>query len=144
MKSHRQTHRNQFRRRMMKSAAFAAVFMIAMSVSLSSSMSPRDSGIVKVYPRADLKYVPLSYEALVTESPEEILLEPAITQSNWQPASRWEKAQRRALEVLDGDIDEALAAIQANPALVRAGAVVHANRESKRQTLKSLYAQRDL
>lgn len=144
MKSQWVAHRRQVRRRVAKSAAIAAVFMLTMSVSLSSSKTPGDSGVSKNYPRTGQSASKVSYESLITESPEERLLEPAIRESSWQPASRWEKSQSRALDVLDGDIDEALAAIQANPALVRAGMVVNSNREIKRQTLKSLYAQREL
>lgn len=144
MKSQRQAHRMQLRRRIATTASLAAVFMVTMSVTFSSSNTPHESGIAKVYPRNGQKPVPVTYESLTTVSPEERLLGPAIQQSNWQPASRWERSQSEALKSLDEDIDEALRAIESNPALVRAGAVIHANRETKRQTLKSLYAQRDL
>jgi hypothetical protein len=144
MKSEWLAHRRRVRRRVVKTTAFAAVFVVSMSVTLSSSARPGESGISKTYPRSGEHGSTVSYQTLVTESPEERLLEPAILQSSWEPANPWERSQRRALDVLDGDIDEALAAIQSNPALVRAGTVVNANRETKRQTLKSLYAQRDL
>ena len=101
MKSQRQAQRKLVRRRMAKSVSLAAVFLVAMSITLSSSSAPRQSAIAKVYPRAGQPYTPLSYEELLTESPEEQLLEPAFLQSNWHPASAWEKSQRRALEVLD-------------------------------------------
>ena len=144
MKSNWHAHRRTVRRRVLKSAGFAAVFTLTMSVSLSSSKSPGDSGMAKLYPRTDQMRLERSYETLQLDSPEEILLEPAIRASNWQPESRWEKAQSRALDTFDRDIEAALAAFEANPALVRAGTVIDANRESKRQTLKSLYAQRNL
>ena len=83
-------------------------------------------------------------ESLTKPTPEEILLEPALKASYWQPGSAWEKAQWRKLDTMDADIDEAVAALQSNPALVRAGAVIMSNRELKRQTLKTLYAQRIL
>jgi len=144
MKSEWLAHRRQLRRRVIKSGAFAAAFIVTMSVSLSTSRIQEDGGISKVYRHSVTAAKTVSYESLSRETPEERLLEPAILQSSWKPESRWEKSQRRAIDLLDGDIDEALAAIQSNPALVRAGSVVSANRETKRQTLKSLYAQRDL
>ncbi len=144
MKSQWLAHRRQVRRRVMKSSAVAALFMMVMSASLASSKTPGDNGVSKNYRRSGQVPTAVSYDALLRESAEEQLLEPAILESSWQPVTRWEQSQSRALEMLDNEIDEALAAIQSNPALVRAGMVVNANRETKRQTLKSLYAQRDL
>jgi hypothetical protein len=144
MKSQRVAHRRQVNRRAVKAASFAAAFTVTMSVCLSSSTTPAGSDVNKTYPRSGELRLFRTIEALQMDSPEEILLEPAIRASNWQPQSAWEKAQRRALDALDHDIDEALAAIQANPALVRAGMVIDANRETKRRTLKTLYAQRNL
>ena len=76
---------------------------------------------------------------------EEVLLGAALASPAWAPNSRWEQAQRRALIAMDDDIDEALAALRNNPALLaRAGAVVNSNRERKKETLKALYANRKL
>lgn len=144
MKTQWLAHRRQMRRHLIKSSAAAALFMTIMSASLATSNTPGDNGISKTYRRSGQLPPAVSYDTLTRQSAEERLLEPAIHQSNWQPATHWEQSQRRALEMLDTEINEALAAIQSNPALVRAGTVVNTNRETKRQTLKLLYAQRDL
>ena len=85
-----------------------------------------------------------SIEALMGASAEEELLAAALASSAWVPSSRWERAQTRALSTFENDIDEAIEAFKNNPALVRAGIVVSANRERKRETLKALYTHRNL
>jgi len=146
MKSERLEHRKQSRKRAVKSAAFAAGFMLILGAvfQTSSPNSASRTGVVRLGPDATLAGAAITIDSLRQRTPEETLLQPALSASYWQPENSWEKAQRRALETMDADIDEALAALQSNPALVRAGAVIHSNRELKRQTLKTLYAQRNL
>ena len=85
-----------------------------------------------------------SLESLTEASAEEESLGAALTSPAWVPSSRWERAQTRALSTLEKDIDAAIEAYKNNPALVRAGAVVNANRERKKEISKTLYANRDL
>ncbi len=146
MKSERLEQRRQARRRAIKSAAFAAGFMLVLGAvfQTSSPNAASRAGVVRLGPDATLAGAPVTIDSLRRQSPEETLLQPALSASYWQPENPWEKAQQRALASMDADIDEALAALESNPALVRAGAVVHSNRELKRQTLKTLYAQRTL
>jgi protein-tyrosine-phosphatase len=146
MKSERLEHRRQSLRRTMKSVAFAAGFMLMLGAALQTSTSNAGSraGVIRLGPEATLAVAPIMIDSLRKQTPEETLLQPALNASYWQAEDPWEKAQQRALEAMDEDIDEALAALQSNPALVRAVAVIHSNRELKRQTLKTLYAQRNL
>lgn len=142
------TYRHQERRRAwvrgMRTSVFAAVFALALGAGLrtSSPSAPLPSPVDDGRPHRASAVVPV--EVLQAETPEEEVLEPALMSSSWQPENRWERAQREALEVLDDDIDEALSALQHNPALVRAGVVISSNRELKRHRLKALYAQRNL
>lgn len=85
-----------------------------------------------------------SIEVLTRATAEEELLGAALTSPAWAPSSRWERGQIRAINTFESDIDEAIEALKNNPALVRASAVVNANRERKRETLKALYANRNL
>jgi hypothetical protein len=144
MKSQRFDDKRQARRRMAKSAAFAAGFTLLFSMVVQSSGVYLREDVVRIGQASKNAPAPLTIESLTQDSPEERLLEPALASANWQPASAWEQAQQRALQAMDADIDEALAALQSNPALVRAGSIVQSNRELKRQTLKNLYAERNL
>jgi hypothetical protein len=145
MKSQRLEDRRRARRRALRSAAFAAGFMILLGAAFQTTVAtPSGSGVVRLGPEASAGGTPMTLEVLRQRSPEETLLEPALNASYWRPENRWEKSQQRALQAMDADIDEALSALQSNPALVRAGAVIHSSREFKRQTLKTLYAQRSL
>lgn len=85
-----------------------------------------------------------SIEALSRATAEEELLGAALTSPAWVPSSPWERSQTRNLSAFENDIDAAIEAFRNNPALVRAGAVVNANRERKKETLKALYANRNL
>lgn len=144
MKSQRFEDKRQARRRMVKSAAFAAGFALVFSLVFQSQSVYKSEGVVRIGPASKNAPTPIPFEILSLDSPEERLLEPALAATYWQPASAWEQAQQRALQAMDADIDEALAALQSNPALVRAGSIVQSNRERKRQTLKTLYAERNL
>lgn len=144
MKSQRLEDKRQARQRMVKSAAFAAGFALVCSVVVQSQSVYKSEGVVRIGPASKNAPVPIPFEILSLDSPEERLLEPALASTYWRAESAWEQAQQRALQSMDADIDEALAALQSNPALVRAGSIVQANRERKRQTLKTLYAERNL
>lgn len=144
MKSQRFDDKRQARRRMFKSAGFAAGFALVCSVVFQSNGVHLREGVVRIGQASKNAPAPMALESLSQDSPEERLLEPALAAANWQPASAWEEAQQRALQAMDADIDEALAALQSNPALVRAGSIVESSRELKRQTLKTLYAERNL
>lgn len=144
MKSQRFDDKRQARRRMLKSAAFAGGFALLCSVVLQSNGVRLREGVVRIGPASKNAPAPMALEWLSQDSPEERLLEPALAAAYWRPSSAWEQAQQRALQAMDEDIDEALAALQSNPALVRAGSIVQSNRELKRQTLKTLYAERNL
>ncbi len=144
MKSQRLEDRRRATRRALKTAALAAGFVLLLGASLRTTDGPARSGVVRLGPEASLGGTPMAIETLRQRSPEESLLEPALNASYWHPENRWEKSQQRALAAMDDDIDEALAALQSNPGLVRAGAAIHSSRELKRETLKTLYAQRSL
>jgi len=144
MKSQRFDDKRQARRRTLKSAAFAAGFALAFSLIFQSQSVYKSEGVVRIGQASKNASMRITVESLSQDSPEERLLEPALAAAYWRPASAWEHAQQRALQAMDADIDEALAALQSNPALVRAGSVVQSNRELKRQTLKTLYAERNL
>jgi hypothetical protein len=146
MKSQRMEDRRRARMRALKSAAFAAGFMLVLGAAIQTtpgSVSSR-KGVVRLGPDATSGGSPMTIETLRQPTPEEQLLEPALSAAYWRPENRWEESQQRALQAMDADIDEALAALQSNPALVRAGAAIHSSRDRKRETLKSLYAQRSL
>jgi len=55
-----------------------------------------------------------------------------------------EIAQRRAVQAMDKDIAAALAALERNPGCVRASHIVQSNLERQAQTLRNLYAARNL
>lgn len=86
----------------------------------------------------------ISIEGLSQPTPEEEVLGAALARQAWSPSNRWEKTQWRAITELDDDIEEALKALQNNPALVRASTMVSLNRERKKETLKTLYVERNL
>ncbi len=142
MKSQRFDDKRQSRRRMAKSAAFAAGFTLLFSMVFQSNGVSLREGVVRIGQASKNAAPRVTVESLRQDSPEERILEPAL--AAWRPASAWEQAQQRALQAMDADIDEAIAALQSNPALVRAGSIVESNRELKRQTLKTLYAERNL
>lgn len=144
MKAERLEQRRQKRRRMMKSMAFAAGFALLLGISVQTTPGRNMSPGVKIGPEVSVARSGVAIESLKRPTPDEALLGPALDSSSWQPGSAWEAAQRRTLDAMDADINEALAALQSNPALVRASAVITSNREFKRQTLKTLYAQRIL
>ena len=58
--------------------------------------------------------------------------------------SGWEAEYRRAVGILDADLEAALAAMQRNPGYARTNDLVHTNLERQVQTLKSLYLGRNL
>lgn len=55
-----------------------------------------------------------------------------------------EIAQRRAVQAMDKDIAAALAALERNPGCARASHIVQSNLERQNQTLRNLYAARNL
>lgn len=82
-----------------------------------------------------------SLDVLSQATPAEALLGPAVL-ADWLPKSAWEAAQRRAVQGWDAEIEEALEALRANPACVRAATLVNGNRELRAETLKVLYVER--
>lgn len=132
-----------------RSAALAAGLLVMISTVLHSSRAnaPLPEPTISVTMKAtsqELRTAGFSLDALMRTTPEEELLGAALASPAWSPHSRWEQAQWRALNALEDDIDEALEALKNNPALARAGAVVNSTRERKKETLKVLYANRNL
>ena len=84
-----------------------------------------------------------SLDSLRALTLEEEILFPAVISSNRPPQSEWERSQIRAVQAYDDDISEAMEALAANPALARAGQLIHKNRERKSQTLKDVYVRRN-
>lgn len=85
-----------------------------------------------------------SLERLRQSSPEEALLSAVVMSPQRIPRDPWERAHRRAAETFDAEISEALAALERNPACVRAKQLVAADRERLKETLKTLYVERSL
>lgn len=82
-----------------------------------------------------------SLDVLRQATPEERLLAPAVM-NEAGPATPWEASQHRAMHAWDAEIDEALEALESNPACVRAATLVNTNRERLGETLKVLYVER--
>ena len=140
---------NVSRTSLLRLSALAACVLAMMSTilhpstandPLSDSMAP----IANSHSANEILTAGFSLESLTEASAEEESLGAALTSPAWVPSSRWERAQTRALSTLEKDIDAAIEAYRNNPALVRAGAVVNANRERKKEISKTLYANRDL
>ncbi len=132
-----------------RGVALAAGLLVMTSTVLHSSRAnaPLQEATASVSMKAapqELHTAGFSLDALMRATAEEELLGAALASPAWSPRSPWEQAQRRALNALEDDIDEALEALKHNPALARAGAVVNSNRERKKETLKVLYANRNL
>ena len=132
-----------------RGVALAAGLLVMMSTILHSSQAnaplpeSTTSFSMNTMPE-ELRAAGFSLDAVMRTTVEEELLGAALASPAWSPHSPWEQAQRRALNALEDDIDEALEALKNNPALARAGAVVNSNRERKKETLKVLYANRNL
>lgn len=144
MKTHRHEERRHAWRQGVRAGLFAAAFAVTLGAVLRTTPEEPVAQNPQSVSRAGVQAASFSLDGLRTETPEEEVLEPALLSSSWKPENRWERAQREAVEALDNDIEEALTALQHNPALVRAGAVINNNRELKRHKLKTLYAQRSL
>lgn len=132
-----------------RGVALAAGLLMMMSTVLHSSRAnaPLPEPTTSISMKAtsqELRTAGFSLDTLMRATAEEELLGAALASPAWSPRSPWEQAQRRALNALEDDIDEALEALKNNPALARAGAVVNSNRERKKETLKVLYANRNL
>lgn len=140
---------NVSRASLVRLSALAACVLAMMSTILHPSTA-NDPLTESISPVADsdtaneILTAGFSLEALTRATAEEELLGAALTSPAWVPSSRWERAQTRALSTLENDIDAAIEAYKNNPALVRAGAVVNANRERKKEISKTLYANRNL
>lgn len=142
LKSHRPAQRHTTFARAARSAAVVVVFIGVLSTTVRHDSIARDIP-EPVEPVAETSAVRDSVHRLVVVTPEEVVIEPAL-QTAWEPKTRWERAQWRAIETMDDDIDEALEALESNPAWVRAGSVVSETRELKSDRLKTLYAERTL
>lgn len=134
---------------LLRLTALAACALAMMSTLLhpSTANDPLPEAMPPVaYSDFTIEVMPagFSVDALMEATAEEELLAAALASPAWVPSSRWERAQARALSTFENDIDEAIEALRNNPALVRAGAVVTANRERKRETLKALFTNRNL
>lgn len=130
-----------------KPLAAAAVLAVVAGSALSmlrseAPVSGRAAGSESAPELRNAAFV--SLDVLRQVSPEEELLSEAVMSAERSPRTRWEEEKRRAALVFDDDIDEALAAFQSNPACVRASALVNANREKLKETLKTLYVERSL
>lgn len=133
--------------RIARISAVAACLMIASSTLFhnATGVSPTiaEDGLGSINTSA-MHTAGFSLEALTQRSAEEELLGTAFRSSAWQPNSPWERSQWRAVSTHDSEIEDALEALKKNPALVRAGVVVSTNRERKSDTLRALYANRNL
>lgn len=83
----------------------------------------------------------LSLDVLRQATIEERMLAPVVLTES-APATPWEASQHRAVHAWDAEIDEALEALEDNPACVRAATLVNTNRERLGETLKVLYVER--
>jgi len=142
MKTHRHTPSRPAWMGALRSAAVVVVFVGLLSATVRHDSTARED-LPETEPSAPQQSARESIDHLVVITPEEVLIEPAL-ETSWEPKTRWERAQWRAIETIDDDIDEALDALENNPAWVRAGSVVSGNRELKRDKLKTLYAERTL
>ena len=68
----------------------------------------------------------------------------AVRNSFARPQSAAERIRQRAVTALDAEIEAALAALQRNPGCTRATQLVQANLERQAETLRALYAERNL
>ena len=83
-------------------------------------------------------------QPLLETSLEELILQDAILAPGRRPTNHWEAAQLRAIEAIDVDIEEGLAALKANPGLVSARQLVNSSRQRKVELLRTFYLERSL
>lgn len=126
------------RRAMLATAALAIAACAGLTASLFAAAGP--AGLDK--PEGPSQAAVFSLDVLQQASLEERLLAPAVL-SGPGPVTPWVAAQQRAVHAWDAEIDEALEALESNPACVRAAALVNTNRERLGETLKVLYVERD-
>lgn len=83
-------------------------------------------------------------ESLRMSSPEEELLSKAVMSSSHGLVPAWERAQRRTIQTLEEDIEEALATLERNPACMRARELISVSRQRLKMALKKFYMERSL
>lgn len=123
---------------------YASVAMLVAVVALAYTGIAAQYSLNTDTEGIERKAAVVSFDMLRRLSTEEKVLGPAIMSAEWEPQGKWERAQRRALDILDDDLAEALAAFKDNPACVRASSVVTSIREKKVETLKAVYLERSL
>jgi hypothetical protein len=125
------------------SAALVAMTLI-MAYSVFTQLEPQSQAInPSSDPAVQMYASPIPIELLKKKEPGEESLYTAVMVREPAPQSQWEQSQRQAVVTYDNDIDEALAALEANPALARAQKMVQVNRERKMHTLKEVYLLRN-
>ena len=130
----------------MRGLAYAVAGMLLVTVALGTARDTREQERPGTTASAirPMSAGLLSFERLRHASPEEEVLGAAILSSGHTPSTEWEREQIREASALDSDIEEALIALRNNPACVRAGQLVRANRSRLRTTLTTLYVERNL
>ena len=125
------------------STALVAVTLI-MAYGVFTKLEPQSNAInPSSNPAVQMQASPIPIELLKKKEPGEESLYTAVMVREPAPRSQWEQSQRQAVVTYDNDIDEALAALEANPALARAQKMVQVNRERKMRTLKEVYLLRN-
>jgi len=145
--THRTVHRPVYQvekfKRFALSAAFVALTLIS-AHSLFTQLEPQSIAITpNSNPAVHMHASPVPLDLLRMKDPGEESLYTAVMVRDPAPTSEWEQSQRQAVLTYDNDIDEALAALAANPALARAQKMVELNRERKMHTLKEVYLLRN-
>lgn len=126
----------------LKTALAAASLILIAAVAFATLQHVETSLGVATAKSGPQQAAVFSLDVLRQASPEERLLIPAV--ADVAPETPWEVSQHRAVRTLDAEIDEALEALESNPACVRAATLVSTNRERLGETLKVLYVERNL
>jgi hypothetical protein len=138
-KVHRPVNRVEKIKRFSMSSALVVMTLI-MAYGIFTQLEPKSHAINPAStPAVQMYATPIPLEMLKKKEPGEESLYTAVMVREPAPQSQWEQSQRQAVVTYDNDIDEALAALEANPALARAQRMVQVNRERKMHTLKEVY-----
>lgn len=124
------------RRAMAATTALILISSLSIAVLLSTDADSDGRGDAIGPSRASV----FSLDVLRQATLEERLLAPAVLRDPG-PVTPWEASQHRAVHAWDAEIDEALEALESNPACVRAATLVNNNRERLGETLKVLYVE---
>jgi len=126
-----------------KGLACAAGLALIMTVTVGAVLQ---EGPKNTWMRADASppAAVLSPEAIRRATAEIRTLAAAVQPGGRKPQTAWEQQGWRVVQALNDDIAEARAALERNPGCARAAALIHGNLARQAETLRRLYADREL